>query len=139
MAGWGYLLLIPVLFAMVTSTQGFDFRALTEARAERVSQALEGYHARENQYPHDLQQLIPWDALTLSAPVISYGQGWCYDGGDDYYRLGYVDRAHWSDPRLIGRIAKTQGVVPDRRGMCAEEVTTLQARFTYPYGYVNEP
>jgi hypothetical protein len=117
------LLILGVMIAVSARAQGVDFRQLTEERAERVTQAIESYYAQEGHYPQDLGQLTPWYVLSLPGPVIIYGQDWCYDGGDDYYRLGYVYREHWSDPRLIGRIYRTKGDVPDLHGMCEEEVT----------------
>jgi hypothetical protein len=124
------------MIAVSARAQRVDFRQLTEERAERVTQAIETYYAREGHYPQDLRQLTPWYALSLPGPVIIYGQEWCYDGGEDYYRLGYVYREHWSDPRLIGQIYKTKGEVPDLHGMCEEEVVALQKRYPdYPYEY----
>jgi membrane protein implicated in regulation of membrane protease activity len=135
-AGFLYLLLIPALIAVSARAQSVDFRQMTEERAERVSQAIETYYAREGHYPQDLRQLTPLYVLSLPVPVIIYGQGWCYDGGDDYYRLGYVYRQHWSDPRLTGQTYKTQGVVPDPDRLCEEEVVALQKRYPdYPYEY----
>lgn len=111
-AGFLYaLLILGLMIALSTRAQRFDFRQLTEERAERVTRAIESYHAREGHYPQDLGQLTPRYALWLPGPVIIYGQDWCYDGGGDYYRLGYVDREHWSDPRLIGRIYRKKGDV----------------------------
>jgi len=130
------LLILGVMIAVSARAQQVDFRQLTEERAERVTQAIESYYAREGHYPKDLGQLTPRHALWLPGPVIIYGQDWCYDGGDDHYRLGYVDREHWSDPRLIGRIYKTKGDVPDLHGMCEEEVAAIQKRYpNYPYEY----
>ena len=62
---------------------------------------------------------------------IIYGQDWCYDGGEDYYRLGYVYREHWSDPPTIGRIYKTKGEAPDLHDMCEEEIAALRNRYPY--------
>ncbi|TEU15568.1 MAG: hypothetical protein E3J21_12885 [Anaerolineales bacterium] len=137
LAGFLYSLLIPALMIAVSAhAQRVDFRQLTEERAERVTQAIETYYAREGHYPQDLRQLTHWYALSLPGPVIIYGQDWCYDGSDDYYRLGYVYREHWSNPRLIGRIYKTKGEVPDLHGMCEEEVVAIQERYpNYPYEY----
>jgi hypothetical protein len=136
LAGFLYLLLIPALIAISARAQSVDFRQLTEERAERVSQAIEAYYTREGRYPQDLRQLTPWYALSLPGPVIIYGQDWCYDGGEDYYRLGYVYREHWSDPRLTGRIYRMKGEVPDLHRMCEEEVVALQKRYpNYPYEY----
>jgi hypothetical protein len=132
LAGFLYSLLIPALIiAASTRAQRVDFRQLTEERAGRTSQAIEAYYAREGRYPHDLRQLIPWYIFSLPGPVIIYGQDWCYDGGQDYYRLGYVDREHWSDPLLSGQIYKTQGEAPDLPGICDEEIAALEERYPF--------
>lgn len=136
LAGFLYLLLIPALIAVSARAQRVDFRQLTEERAGRVSQAIETYYAREGRYPQDLRQLTPWYVLSLPGPVIIYGQDWCFDGSDDYYRLGYVYREHWSDPRLIGRIYKTKGEAPDLYPICDEEIAALQKR--YPHSFHDE-
>jgi hypothetical protein len=130
LAGFLYSLLIPALMIAVSArAQRVDFRQLTEERAGRASQAIETYYAREGSYPQDLRELIPWYVLSLPGPVIIYGQDWCYDGGDDYYRLGYVYREHWSDPRLTGRIYKTIGETPDLHRICDEEIAALRKRY----------
>jgi hypothetical protein len=124
-----YLVIIPGLMILVSArAQQVDFRQLTVERAEQVSQALETYYSQEGRYPQDLQHLTPGYMLSLPAPVIIYGQNWCYDGGDDYYRLGYVYREHWSDPRLIGQVYGTKGELPDLNRMCDGEVVALQER-----------
>lgn len=137
LAGLLYALLIPALMIAVSArAQRVDFRQLTEARAERVRQVIETYYAREGRYPRELRQLTPWYVPALPGPVIIYGQDWCYEGGDDYYRLGYVYREHWSDPRLSGRIYRRKGEVPDLGGLCEEEVIAIQERYpNYPYEY----
>jgi hypothetical protein len=122
------LLVMGAFLAVYTAADRVDFRQLTEAHAVRVSRAIEAYHAREGHYPQDLQQLIPRYALWLPGPVILYGQGWCYDGGSDYYRLGYVYRQHWSDPRLSGRTYKAVGALPNLPGICAGEIAALRQR-----------
>lgn len=124
-----YLVIIPGLMILVSArAQRVDFRQLTVERAEQVSQALETYYSQEGRYPQDLQHLTPGYVLSLPAPVIISGQNWCYDGGDDYYRLGYVYREHWSDPRLIGQVYGTKGELPDLNRMCEGEVVALQER-----------
>jgi len=129
-AGFLYsLLILGLMIAVSARAQRVDFRQLTEERAERVTQAIESYYTREGRYPQDLRQLTPWYILSLPGPVIIYGQDWCYDGGDDYYRLGYVYREHWSDPRLTGRIYKTKGEAPDLHGICEEEIAALRKRY----------
>ena len=71
--------------------------------------------------------------------MIIAGQDWCYESGEDYYRLGYLDRDHWSDPRLIGRIYKIVGEAPDATPMCMQEFTAIQnGEPGYPYTYLME-
>ena len=127
LAGIAYLLLAPALMIWVsTLAQRVDFRALTSQRADRVVQALESFYAREERYPASLSELTPRYILALPEPVIIYGQTWCYESGDGYYRLGYVDREHWSDPRMIGRIFKAEGQPAQQSLMCEAEIATLQ-------------
>jgi hypothetical protein len=128
--GLGYALLVPAALIVVsTSAQRVDYHRLTKERAERVVQAIESYHARYGRYPRNLDQLHPRFAPPLPGPVIIFGQGWCYDRGENYYRLGYLDRQHWSDPRLIGRIHKIAGVLPELGPICAQEASALEARY----------
>jgi hypothetical protein len=125
------LLILGLMIAVSARAQRVDFRQLTEERAGRVSQAIETYYAREGRYPQDLRQLVPRYVLSLPGPVIIYGQDWCYDGGEDYYRLGYVYREHWSDPPTIGRIYKTKGEAPALHDMCEKEIAALRNRYPY--------
>jgi type II secretory pathway pseudopilin PulG len=136
-AGVVYTLLLLVLVTGVfAASQQVDFRRLTAARAQQVARALDSYYERHGRYPETLRQLTPWTTLSVYEPVIIYGQPWCYDGGDDYYRLGYVDREHWSDPRLIGRIAYSAGNAPADSPLCAAEAAALLKRSGgYPYSY----
>jgi hypothetical protein len=131
-----FLLLIPAMIAITAGAQRVDFRQLTEKRGARVNQAIEAFYTQKGHYPRNLRQLTPKYALSIPGPVIIYGQEWCYDGGEDYYRLGYIDREHWSAPHFIGRIYQTKGEVPDLYGMCEQEAVALQKRHPdYPYKY----
>ena len=127
LAGIAYLLLVPALMISVsTLAQRVDFRVLTSQNAERVVQAIESFYAREGHYPASLSELTPRFILALPEPIIIYGQTWCYESGDGYYRLGYVDREHWSDPRMIGRIYKAEGQPAQQSLMCEAEIAALQ-------------
>lgn len=126
--GAAYVLLIPALLIAVSALgQRVDFRALTEARAERVRQAVEAYQSRAGRYPADLPALGAWQRLRLAGPLILYGQDWCYRGADDYYELGYVTRAHWSDPRLTAQRYAARGTPPDQPALCAAEIDAIRA------------
>ena len=109
---------------------------MTEKRAASVNQATEAYYTQKGHYPRNLRQLTPWYALSIPVPVIIYGQEWCYDGGEDYFRLGYIDREHWSAPHFIGRIYQTKGEVPYLYGMCEGEAAASQKRHPdFPYKF----
>ena len=135
-AGLSYALLIPVLLvAVYTRAQQVDFRQLTEERGRAGE-------------PGDRSLLRPAGALSpgpapahpplhagfLAGPVIINGQGWCYDGGETFYRLGTVYRDHWSSPMLVGRVYATKGEAPDLPPACDQEIEGLRKRSPGFYG-----
>lgn len=140
LAGPVYIILVSVLLIAVSaSAQRVDFRQETAGRAERTVHAIESYYARRGSYPETLSQLTPWYILSLPKPMVIYGQDWCYESGGDFYRLGYLDREHWSDPRLIGRIYKTVGEADVSQPICMDEFTAIQSRHPdYPFSYWKE-
>jgi hypothetical protein len=71
-------------------------------------------------------QLTPFYILSFPGPVIIYGQYWCYDGGEDYYRLGYLDREHWSSPILFGRVYSAKGHSPLKVDVCQPAIDTYR-------------
>lgn len=90
---------------------------MTEQRAETIDLALQRYHARNGRYPDSLNDLTPQYLLYLPAPFIIPGQTWCYQGGPDYYRIGYLYREYFSSPTSV-RIHATAGEPPDSAGLC---------------------
>ena len=121
--GFLYLLLVPgLLIGMSVYAPRADLQRITERRAGQVVHAIEAFRARYGFYPPELRYLISWSIPLLPKPVIIYGQNWCYEGRDDYYTLGYVYHEHWSDPHLIGRVYKTEGVPPDTTSLCSDEI-----------------
>jgi hypothetical protein len=129
--GAAYLLIIAVMFVVSLGAQQIDYRKLTELRASQISQAIEDYRGQEGRYPGSLQQLFPWFYIALPSPVIIYGQNWCYDGGEKYYRLGYVSRPHWSAPIVTGETYRSVGEIPSLPAMCSSEIAALQANFPF--------
>lgn len=127
LAGLAYLLLVPLLIGAAALAQSVDFRQLTAAHAERAKQAIEAYNAREGSYPENIQQLFPAYAISLPGPMIIYGQDWCYEGGKDYYRLGYLDREHWSSPILFGRVYSAAGHSPRKEDVCQAVIDAYRA------------
>jgi type II secretory pathway pseudopilin PulG len=141
LVGSAYCLLMPVLLiALFASARQVDNRQLTAERAGQVSQAIERYYEQEGHYPTTLAQLTGWSRRTLPRPLIIYSQQWCYDGGhddgNDYYRLGYLDRLHWSDPRLIGQTHELVGELPELDPVCQAEFAAVTAHNTgFPCSY----
>jgi hypothetical protein len=140
LTGLLYLLLISgTLILLSGQAQKVDYRQVTLDRAERIVGAIESYRAREGRYPESLALLTPRDIFSLPKPMIIYGQGWCYQSNDDSYRFGYMDREHWSDPRLIGHIYKSVGKLPDPTQLCSSEFAVMQQNHPdYPYSYWKE-
>jgi len=137
--GFLNLLFIPVLIAIFFSSQRVNYLQLTEDRAEHISLAIERYDTHESRYPQELSQLSPRYLLGIPAPVIIYGQDWCYDVSEGYYRLGYVYRPHWSDPHLIGKVYTSQGEDPQLPPLCEAEITALQQTSPdYSYEYLGD-
>jgi hypothetical protein len=140
LAVFAYILFIPVLLVAVSDlAQRVDFHQETEKRAERTARAIESFYAREGRYPDTLSELTPRYILSVPEPMIIYGQDWCYESGEDYYRLGYIDREHWSDPRLIGRLYSGAGEAPGSRQICLEQFATIKSKNPdFPYSYREE-
>jgi|WetSurMetagenome_2_1015567.scaffolds.fasta_scaffold131700_2 hypothetical protein len=97
LAGWRKLAgLVFVFVICAVSIQallwGWNTSAftLTEQRAERVNTAIGRYYQAEGRYPEGLADLTPRYLIFLPPPVVVRLGGWCYQGGRDYYRLGYV-------------------------------------------------
>lgn len=84
---------------------------VTEQRAQVITQALERYQVKNDRYPGTLESLVPWYLVYIPNPFIIPGQTWCYQGGSDYYQLGYVYRAYFSSPSSV-RIHATAGAPP---------------------------
>jgi hypothetical protein len=117
---------MTLMIVVSARAQDVDFRQMTDEHARQVSRAIEVYYAREGRYPQELRQLTPRYVLSVPGPIMILGQDWCYDGGEGYYRLGYVYRDHWSDPRLTGRTISIKGNVPDLPPICDAEISTLR-------------
>jgi len=128
-AGLFCALILPVLLISVSAlAQSIDFRQVTAKRAERTVQAIESYFESNGSYPETLAQLTPRYILSLPEPMIIYGLNWCYESDGAYYRLGYIDREHWSDPNLIGYVYKESGEASDGNKMCESEISAIRDR-----------
>ena len=64
---------------------------LTERGAERLNRAILDYHADQGAYPASIAELVPPYLLLVPEPITYYLRVWRYNGGANYYRLGYYD------------------------------------------------
>lgn len=128
----------PIVLALLAITyigaRQIPFRERNQAAAERVTRALDSFYAREGRYPQRLQELVPRDVRFFPKPFIIYGQDWCYEGGGDFYRLGYVDRDHWSSPNFSAQLVSASEKTPTKLPpLCESEIAVLQRRFQAIY------
>jgi hypothetical protein len=127
-----FLLGVPVVMILALS-QGWhnSNREITAGRAARLQRAVERFHAREQWYPATLDELTPQDLLWIPGPVILSGEGWCYQGGQGYYRLGAFYRDYFSTPLLV-KIYAQAGTPPATGWECGERLAEMKARYDLP-------
>jgi hypothetical protein len=131
--GFAMLTLVIILGANSFGTFGFDGawgnvpRARTARRAALINRAILRYHAQQGQYPQTLSDLTPRYLLYMPPPFIIPHQDWCYQGGPDYYRLGYVYRDYFSSPASV-KVFAGSGQPPNPSWPCDSEAAKYPAR-----------
>lgn len=98
----------------------------TERRAEKIDTAIQRYYDANNGYPQVLNDLTPRYLLYIPSPFIIPGLDWCYEGGTDHYRFGYVYRQYFSTPASV-RIHSSAGEPPDPYWKCQDEADIYSA------------
>lgn len=126
-----FALLAPLLIYQ-SFEQGWrvSYHDLTEARAERIVQALADYHQREGVYPPTLDALTPRYLLRVPQPVELRGETWCYQGGADFYRLGVFFREFFPMPVQLQVYADVGE--PDSIWACEEQLAVMKERYYSP-------
>jgi hypothetical protein len=126
-----FALLVPLLLYQ-SLEQGWQvsYHDLTEARAERIVKALADYHQREGVYPPTLDALTPRYLLRVPQPVELRGETWCYQGDDDFYRLGAFFREFFSMPVQLQVYAAVGE--PDSIWACEEQLAAMKERYYSP-------
>ncbi len=104
--------------------------AITEARAEAINRAIVLYYAHNGRFPDSLGALVPWYVWHIPEPIMFRELTWCYEGGDDYYRLGYVHRRAFGD-RATVRIHVSAGEPPNPTWACDQDATWAGAKYHY--------
>ena len=134
--GWrklaAVLVLACFLAVLIPATQGPQGTPdeLTLARAEKVDGAIQRFHARTGRYPSELGELTPWTLLYVPAPVTFHKQVWCYEGGPDFYRLGYYyspEFYRWPYTMEV-RIYASAGLQPTAPWQCEIELEEFRQR-----------
>lgn len=130
MVGILFTVLAPLLLYQAFE-RGWDasYHAVTEARAERIAQSLEEYKQREGVYPATLDALTPRYLLGVPQPVELQGEEWCYQGGDDFFRLGAFAREYFSTPVEL-RVYHSAGD-PDSVWRCEERLPEMKERYDW--------
>ena len=146
LTGWRRLAaLVFVLLVMLSlahsNEQGMRMQMspteVTKAHAEEINQAIQRYYEREGRYPSTLVALMPFYLWHIPQPMILRDQTWCYEGGDDYYRLGYVHRPGFGAPAdyISVRVHAAVGEPPEPSWPCDDELE--RAKSQAPSGYGN--
>jgi hypothetical protein len=131
-AGFLFALLVPiVMFQSFQIGWQVSYHELTENRAARIERALARYQKREGAYPETLRALTPIDLIYIQQPIILAGEEWCYQGGEDYYRLAAYSREFFSAPVSLQMYAAA-GQPPDSPWSCEEALPEVKSRYYSP-------
>jgi hypothetical protein len=137
--GWRRLAaLVFALLVTLTASYAFNLASwyalsppwLTEARAEKIDRAIQRYYERQGHYPSRLANLMPFHLWRIPQPMIFRDQTWCYEGGDDYYRLGYVHQPGfgWPPDSISIQIHAAKGEPPEPSWPCDEELERAKSK-----------
>ncbi len=127
-----YLVLMPVLLLVsYFAAWTFDPHAITEKQAGRIQEAIEEYSLMANVYPDELGGISPNYLFFIPPPLTARGTVWCYQGGKDYYRLGYVTYQHAPSAGEAGGLAeiithRAVGALPDQAWNCDQQLELIQ-------------
>jgi hypothetical protein len=129
LAGPAFLIALTTAttFALILGWRVSAF-ALTEERAARVETAIARYHQEHGRFPAELSDLTPDYLLYLPPPVVVRQAGWCYQGDEDFYRLGYVSGSFtYFEADFITKIFSQAGRPPEREWACDEWIARFEA------------
>jgi len=132
LAGLAFVTLVPALIAgSYALGWQFDPQAITGDRADQLTQAIVRYHTDIGVYPPSLTALTPNYLPFILGPLTGRDQVWCYEGGQDYYRLGYVYYQRYygptfPDPYYEIKIHSSAGQLPDGSWICDDELRRVE-------------
>ena len=129
LAALGFVLLVTLTISYA-SNLGWRLSPTfsTEARAEKIERAIHRYYERQGHYPSRLANLMPFYLWRIPQPMIFRDQTWCYEGGDDYYRLGYVHQPGFGWHDISIRIHDAVGEPPERSWPCNDALEKAKSQ-----------
>ena len=131
-SGFVFAVAVPALMIWAfNSGWQSPFAGITEDRAASIQTAIENFYTRTGRYPSTLNELAPRDLLYVPQPVMFFGEGWCYQGGADYYRLGSIYHEYFSSPVSL-KIYSQAGSPPETGWACAERLVYMKQRYGPP-------
>ena len=132
LSGFVFAVTVPALMIWAfNSGWQVPFAGITEDRAARIKTAVESFYSRTGRYPSMLNELAPRDLLYVPQPVMFRGEGWCYQGSADYYRLGSFFHEYFSSPVSL-KIYSQAGSPPETGWACAERLAYMKQRYGPP-------
>jgi hypothetical protein len=127
--GLFFTIFCPILFLGVYAAGWrLNPHAITVSRAGRIAQALREYYQETGTYPQGLDSLTPGYLPLLLGPLNGRGQRWCYQAGEDFYRLGSIFFQRYYNPDMYYKIDVHSGAGEPPQGpwMCDEELQRMK-------------
>jgi hypothetical protein len=127
-----FLLLVPSL-SLGAFALGIRYPNLagTAQRAQMIQKALQSFYKRQGTYPSALDELVPRDLIWVPRQLILRSEDWCYQGGNNFYRLGAFWRLNFSSMLSIEEYAKA-GSPPDEGWVCQENLVRMKFKYDPP-------
>lgn len=132
LVGMLFMIVAPILLQQ-SFERGWrvSYHEITEGRAERIAGALDQFHLREGYFPESLDALTPRDLLFIQRPMILAGEEWCYESGENHYRLAAFYREFFSAPVSL-RLYESAGDVPSGPMPCEERLVEMKEKYYSP-------
>jgi hypothetical protein len=133
--GWlrsvGLVYLIPVT-ALIWAAFGigirYPYHPISDHRAIQIQEAIQKYFEKNGAYPATLSELVPRQLLWVPRQLILRSEDWCYQGGQDYYRLGVFWRDRFSG-LLETKTYASEGNPPDAGWACQENLVKMKFEY----------
>ena len=130
--GFLYLLLVPVLlFSAFGIGIKIPYHPISDIHAAIIQKALQSFYAQNARYPGTLEGLVPRQLLWVPSQLILRGEPWCYQGGQDYYRLGDFWRSSFSSLLEI-RVYAAAGNPPEAGWTCQNNLVRMKFKYDPP-------